>query len=232
MKKGISITTIIVLLVMGLFILTGCGNDNGKNTGRIEDGGNKNSGNLTDSQQGENIDLSEYIGTKTGKFYSQFTSGKMYMEYEMEYAGQKTKVISATNGQKIYSENIIDGQSAGIAIIDGTTMYTIDHENKLIVKMNDIPSGGNMLTSTIIEEEDVDMGDLKTGTRTIDGKTYNTEELTVDNTKVIMCFDGSNLAYMISEFDGEEMIIKLIKISTSVDDKLFEIPSDYEVVEM
>jgi len=228
MKKSISIVTVIMFLIIGLFILTGCGNNDEENTEKQVE----NSNNPTSSQQQEeNTELSGYLGTKTGKFYNQFTNGKMYMEYEMDYEGQKTKVISATNGQKIYSESIVNGQSAGTSIIDGNTMYTIDHNSKMVIKMTN-KATANTIATTIIEENDVDMANLKTGTRTIDGKTYDTEEFTVEGTTAIMCFDGNNLAYMVSEYEGEEMIIKVVKTSNTVDDKLFEIPSDYEKLEI
>lgn len=227
MKKVISILTIIVFLIGGLFILTGCGNNNEENTEKQVENNNPTSS----QEQEENTELSGYLGTKTGKFYNQFTNEKMYMEYEMDYEGQKTKVISATNGQKIYSENIVNGQSAGTSIIDGNIMYTIDHNSKMVIKMTNNTTA-NTIATTIIEENDVDMANLKTGTRTIDGKTYDTEELTVEGTTAIMCFDGNNLAYMVSEYEGEEMIIKVVKTSNTVDDKLFEIPSDYQVIEM
>ena len=228
MKKVISILVIIILLGIGLFTLTGCGNNNEENTEKQVESSNNPT---TAEQNEERTDLSGYLGTKTGKFYSQFKNDKMYMEYEMEYEGQKTKVVSATNGQKIYSESSINDEVAGASIIDGNTIYTIDHSSKMVIKMSTNTSS-NTVATTVLEESDVDMEHLKTGTRTIDGKSYDTEEWTVDGTKAIMCFDGDDLAYMVSEYEGEEMIMKVIKASNTVDDKLFEIPANYQLIEM
>ncbi len=172
------------------------------------------------------IDLAGFIGTKTGKFYSQFADGKMYMKYETVVEGMAMTVISAIKGDKVYSESIIDGVSSGTTIMDGEKMYIIDHASKMVITM---ALGENAMTiaNTIVEEGDVDMGDLVKGTKEIDGKKYDTEEWIVDGVSNVMCFDGNDLKYIISEDSGMEMVIKVVEISNKVDDKLFEIPSGY-----
>ena len=50
--------------------------------------------------------------------------------------------------------------------------------------------------------------------------------------KSILCFDGDKLAYMVGEFEGEEMVIKVIKIDSKVDDSLFELPEGYQIMSM
>ena len=37
---------------------------------------------------------------------------------------------------------------------------------------------------------------------------------------------------MIGAFEGEEVTMKIVEASDKVDDKLFEIPDDYQVMEM
>jgi len=175
-------------------------------------------------------ELEGYLATKTGKFYSQF-GDKMYMKYEMEMEGQIFTMISATSGDKTYSETIMGGVSAGVSIMDGETMYVIDHASKMVMKMG-LQADAQTIAGSIIEESDVDMGELKEGTREIDGKTYDTEEWIIDGGASIMCFDGDDLVYMIGAFEGEEAVMKIIEASDKVDDKLFEIPDDYQMMEM
>ena len=175
-------------------------------------------------------ELEGYLATKTGKFYSQF-AGKMYMEYEMEMEGQKLTMITATSGDKSYSETVIGGVSTGVSIMDGETMYVIDHASKMVIKMG-LQADAQTIAGTIVEESDVDMGELKEGTRKIDGKTYETEEWIIDGGASIMCFDGDDLVYMIGAFEGEEAVMKIIEASDKVDEKLFEIPDDYQMMEM
>jgi len=183
------------------------------------------------SQDDNSVDLSGYLGTKTGKFYSQFADGRMYMEYEMEMEGQTMTMISVTDGDRNYSETKMGGESMGVSIMDGEDMYTIDHASKMVVKMS-IGASAQTIAGAVLEESDVDMGDLKTGTREIDGKTYDTEEWVVEGAASIMCFDGDTLAYMIGAFEGEEVVMKVIEVSNNVDDSLFVIPDGYTLIEM
>jgi len=176
-------------------------------------------------------DLSGWLNTRTGKFYSQFADGKMYMEYETEQEGMVMTVISATNGDKTYSESKVDGQSMGASIIDGEYMYTIDHASKMIIKMS-LQASGQEMMDTMLEESDVNPADLVTGTREIDGKTYDTEEWAMDEGKSILCFDGDTLAYMIGEYGEIEMLIKVLKVSGEVDESLFELPEGYQMMSM
>jgi len=175
--------------------------------------------------------MAGFLGTKTGRFYSQFADGRMYMEYEMEMEGQTMTMISATNGEKNYSETKMGGAAVSASVMDGETMYVIDHASKMVIKMG-LQADAQTIAGTVLEESDVDMGDLKTGTREIDGKTYDTEEWIVEGAASIFCFDGDDLAYMIGAFEGEEMVMKIVEASDKVDDSLFEIPEDYTVMEM
>ena len=182
-------------------------------------------------QGGEPVDLSGFLGTKTGKFYSRFANGRIYVEYETEMEGQVISIVTATNGDKTYSETKMGGTSMGVSIMDAEDMYTIDHTSRMVIKMS-LQANAQTIAGAVLEESDVDMGDFKTGTREIGGKTYDTEELTVEGAAAVYCFDGDDLAYIISAFDGTEMTMKIVEISDKVDDSLFEIPQDYTVMTM
>lgn len=234
MKKFLAL----LLAATMLLSLTACGGDT---TPPADSGGdvqqeqqntpNPAEGEDAQSPDDSDADLSGYLGTKTGKFYSQFADGRMYMEYEMEMEGQTMTMISATNGVKTYSETLIDGMSMGVSLMDGTDMYTIDHASKLVIKMA-LSANAQTIAGTVLEESDVDMGDFKTGTREIDGKTYDTEEWIVEGAASIMCFDGDTLVYMIGAMEGMEVMMKIVEISDKVDESLFNIPADYTVMEM
>lgn len=180
------------------------------------------------SDSSDSTVTSAWLGTKTGSFYSRFQDG-MYMEYEMTYEGGVMSVISAAKNGKNYTESRIDGQSAGVSIMDGEYIYSIDHENKMVIKMS-VQTGGQEIVDTMLAEGEADLSSMQSGTRAVDGKTFDTEEWETDGAKTIFCFDGDELAYMIAEYGGEEIILKIIKTSGEVDEKLFEIPSDYQVI--
>ena len=228
MKKWL----ILLLSVTMLFMFTGCG------------GGEEPAPTATEGEQVQQEEpaaepeeeklpeeLSGFAGTKTGAFYSQFADGKMYMEYETEIEGQQMTLISATNGDKIYSESRMGDVTAGVSIIDGDVMYTIDHNSKMVVKMP-LQADAQTIATNIMEESDVNMDEMKSGKRTIDGKEYDTEEWHMEDGASIMCFDGDQLAYIIGEADGTEAIMKIVKVSKDVDESLFEIPDDYQMMEM
>lgn len=232
MKKLLSL---IIALAM-IFTLTACSSDtapqNGDESQQVQQQDEQQSEvENQQEEQGESLDLSGFAGTKTGKFYSRFADSKMYMKYESVVEGMTMTVISATSGDKIYSESIIDGVSSSVTVMDGETMYIIDHANKMIMKMA-LNADAVTIANTIVEESDVDMGELKEGTKEIDGKIYNTEEWVVDGVSAVMCFDGNDLKYMVSAYEGTEMVIKILEISDKVDDGLFELPSDYTMIEM
>ena len=175
--------------------------------------------------------MTGFLGTKTGRFYSRFADGRMYMEYEMEMEGQVMSMISATNGDKTYSETKMDGAAVSASVMDGETMYVIDHAGKMVIKMG-LQADAQTIAGAVLEESDVDMGTFTTGTKEIDGKTYDTEELIVEGGAAIYCFDGDDLAYIISAFEGEEIVMKVVEVSDKVDESLFEIPTDYALMEM
>ena len=184
------------------------------------------------SQQGDDpIDLSGFLGTKTGKFYSRFADGRMYMEYETEMEGMAMTVISASNGERTYSETKMDGASLGVNIMVGEDMYTIDHASKMVIKMS-LQANAQTIAGAVLEESDVDMGAFTTGTKEIDGKTYDTEELIVEGASAIYCFAGDDLVYIISSFEGQEAVMKIVEVTDKVDDSLFEIPEDYTLMEL
>lgn len=185
--------------------------------------------NIPDDSKPSAANSDQWLNTKTGRFYSGFSDGKIYMEYEMDYYGTLMNVKTATLDGKTYSESTIDGQSMGASIMDGEYMYTIYHADKTVYKM-DMPKTAMETVKTMISEEDVNLSALKTGTREIDGKTYDTEDFGIDGTASIMCFDGDRLAYMIAGSGEEEMILKIVRADNNVDEALFKIPSDYEIV--
>ncbi|MBR3693186.1 MAG: hypothetical protein IKL88_01535, partial [Erysipelotrichales bacterium] len=172
MKKLLAVLLAVVMVVA----LTGCGNKDND----TDPNNNNDDPNITEVKDQNDpvdvVDMNTYLGTKTGKFYSQFTDGKMYLEYEMEMEGTLITVISATEGDKVYSETLMGDMSAGITIMDGADMYVIDHASKMVIKMANAVGQEAMAGTSVIEEEDVDMGDLVRGTREIDGKKYDTEE--------------------------------------------------------
>ncbi len=231
MKKLLSM----LLIAMLAFSVTACGGGEAKDDTANNDAVQQEEVQKDEAQkeeaQKEEVELSPWLKTKTGQFYSQFKDGEMSMTYETSYEGSVMKVITASNGDgKTYSESFVDGKSAGVSIMDGEFMYAIDHSNKMVVKMA-VNADSQEMANVLMEESDVNPEAVVNGTYSIDGKTYETEEWEIDGAKSIMCFDGDDLAYIVGVYEGEEMAMKIVEFSAEVDDALFELPEDYEVME-
>jgi len=171
-----------------------------------------------------------FAATRTGRFYSRFAGGQMSMTYEMEMEGEMATVTVSTSGDKTYTETTFGGQKSAV-LFDGDTMYTIDHSSKMVVQMKAV-TDPTTVASSIISEDEIDLETMQNGTRKVDGRTYDTEVLTVDGTSVTYCFDGDTLAYMIATDGGEEYIIKVTSVSSEVDESLFTLPSDYQLIQV
>ncbi|MBQ3112696.1 MAG: hypothetical protein IJC70_07505, partial [Firmicutes bacterium] len=136
---------IALLTLLLLFSLTACGSDNNdpppvdqQQQQQGQQGQQEQQEQQEQQQPDVKIDeaLAEtFLNTKTGKFYSQFANGKMYMEYKTSLEGMEMTVISASNGSKTYSETLIGGISSGASIIEGDVMYTLMPEMKMAYKM-------------------------------------------------------------------------------------------------
>ena len=175
-----------------------------------------------------------YKDTKTGKYFSQFEGETLYMD--MEVRSVETGVMSmiiATDGVNTYLNSTIAGLGSSEMISTKDTLYMLDRQNK-IAYQSAVQSDAEATTSsaTVIKEDDVDMSDYKVGTYTIDNTTYDTEEWVIEGASCIVCFDGDDVAYMITS-DGEtEVFMKFNGLSTEVDESLFEIPSGFEIVNL
>ena len=76
--------------------------------------------------------------------------------------------------------------------------------------------------------------EYKTGKEKIDDKEYYYEEYYAlgDEITERYYFDGNELKYVKSiDSNGKEQIIKVVKLSSKVDDSVFDIPTDYELIE-
>ena len=225
-------TLLSILLTLALLLtLTACGG--GDDEGESADPGESQSGE-TGETGGEQPpeDLSGWLGTKTGRFYSRFATGAMTMTYEIEMEGQVMTMTTMSDGSgKTYTETAVGGTVLSASLMEGETMYVIDHSSKMVIKMA-LQADAETIAGEVLGEGDLDMGSFKTGSREVDGKTYDTEEWLMEGVTAVYCFDGDDLIYMISALDGIESVMKIVEASDKVDSAKFTIPADYTLMEM
>lgn len=205
MKKIVKSSLIAILLVAAAIAITGCGAKKDK----------------TYNTLGKTLLGDTYIMELEGD--------------NLEETGEKTTLTIAKKGDNILQEVKVGEEKMSIIFKDNTT-YLVAHNQKVYKKTE----GGN--ESSLSEDAFLSKDELealktqeyKTGKESIDGKEYDYEEYYDSENKITerYYFDGNELKYVKSaDSDGEEQIMKVVKLSSEVDDSIFNIPADYTLEE-
>ena len=214
MKKIFKSILAILLLTSLVFAVTGCNKKNNSNNNEagVEDG-----------------------KSKTYNALKKVFSGNEYTISFEQKDGSKVKL--ATKGDNIFMDATEEGEHLSIIQKDGKT-YVISHDEKMYM----VSEGeeGEMLDKNefeIISKDDlakIENSQYKTGKETIDGKEYEYEEyVNSDSLTERYYFEGKDLKYIKTiDEDGEEEIMKIVEMSSTVNDSVFEIPADYEKVDI
>lgn len=230
MKKSLKLVLAIMLIISLAFAITGCGNN------KNNEEGTKNEGNVNLENKVE-----ENGKSKTYNVLSKAFSGE---NYEMKLQGktdvgegeEEITMTVATKGENIYMDVNAVSQHVTIMYKDGIT-YLISHDEKAYITMQGKDEETFDEDMKLISKED--LKDMETkectkGKETIDGTEYDYEEFKADNGTATdrFYFLNNDLKYIKSiDEDGEELM-KIVKLSSEVDDSLFNIPTDYEVMDM
>ncbi|MBR3163238.1 MAG: hypothetical protein IKF17_03980 [Clostridia bacterium] len=172
-------------------------------------------------------------GTKVAKLSKKIEKSHEY-KLEMKDESNYEIVISEKNNQTAIDMNN-NGERVTTVIKDGVE-YLILHEQREYYAYN------SETEQAIVTDTLKDLGKAdSTGKEKINGKTYKYEEyhgfegfmtstgLETDEEHVStrFYFKGNNLVYIKTMVEGQEDELLEIKITYSVPDELFEIPSDY-----
>ena len=166
--------------------------------------------------------------TKTLAFFQKYLIGGEYtMEMKTAADGVEATMKSAFKGEMMYSESDMDGMKSIMVMKDGF-QYIIDHSGKTVMKMQMVD---NAAVADMFSDE---AGNYETatasGTTEYNGKTYEYEEFTVEGETVQYLFDGDDLKIIKANVMGTESIVEILSIKKGADEKLFEIPEDYQLI--
>ena len=205
MKKIVKSSLIAILLVAAAIAITGCGAKKDK----------------TYNTLGKTLLGDTYIMELEGD--------------NLEETGEKTTLTIAKKGDNILQEVKVGEEKMSIIFKDNTT-YLVVHEQKIYMKTEgrDESSLSEDAFLSKDELEALKTQEYKTGKESIDGKEYDYEEYYDSENKITerYYFDGNELKYVKSaDSDGEEQIMKVVKLSSEVDDSIFNIPADYTLEE-
>lgn len=207
MKKTLKISLIILVIALIPFIITGC-----------KFGGPK--------------EEKEEEGSKTYANLSKTLLSDNYVLTMEENGGKIT--IAVKGGNSCYEMEDDTGKQT-IMFKDGIS-YIIYHADKQYMA---VPTDGEDLGLNDFEafpKEELEKTktlECTKGKETIEGKEYEYEEFKDEDAGVTdrYYWVGDDLKYFKSTKDSEESLTKITKLTSEVDDKLFDIPEDYEEIE-
>ena len=172
--------------------------------------------------------------SKTYNALSQAFSGDNYI-VSFEEEGVST-ITLAVKGENIYMDVKEPETSLAVVYKDNTT-YVISHADKMY--MTSEGKDEEMLSEDmgIISKEDLqelETAGYERGKEEINGIEYEYEEYKdEEGLTERYYFEGNDLKYIKTIQEGEDdLIVKVLELSSEVDDSVFEIPSDYEKIEM
>ena len=190
--------------------------------------------NKTESE--ETLDATyEYENSKINDLYTQLEQQQTF-SFTTTDLEKGSKEFYAKNGEKAYVETVKNNKKTQFIIRDGNSYLLSQNSKKYYTYENNSAD----LNKIIIQLEEVVDTAYTKGKEKIENKKYEYEEYNTSTdfvledleddddktTKTRFYFDGDKLVYIKTIIGNKEETLK-VDISNSVDDNLFEIPSDY-----
>lgn len=154
---------------------------------------------------------------------------------DLAETGEKGTLTIAKKGNNILQE-VRSGEEKMSVIFKDNMTYLVVHNQKIYAKAEGRDES-TLPEDAFLSEDELEAlktQEYKTGKESVDGKEYDYEEFKADEGKTTerYYFDGNELKYVKSiDSNGNEEIMKVVKLSSEVDDSIFDIPADYELVE-
>lgn len=225
----------IALALALVFALMACG---GEGTEPESKGGEDGGAPVVENQEEGGGLSSLFGGSKTADLFKRIASnGNLYMELrqnvDMEGFQYTMDMAVAQKGDRNAVDMLMDGQKQSSFILDGDETWMINHGDKTYFKMNMDAAGenGEVMDEDIYDPEELAKLKHTEGKMDIDGKTYDYEAFVMEGAEQKYCYDGKDLKYMVTEMDGGQQIIEVLKLSDKAPDSMFDIPKDYTEVE-
>ena len=144
--------------------------------------------------------------------------------YTAVFRYEGNDITTVCKGDNFYMDTKTDEGNA-ILIKNGDGIYMLSPDEKVGVKMSELPDEMEDFSEDIEVE-----GDYTTGEMDVEGKSYYYEEFTDEDGTTRYCFDGDMLRYIVYNENGETTQVELVSISLDVDESLFTVPGDYTIM--
>ena len=234
------LTLITSLLMAALLAFSGCGN---KDADQSQNGDTPPASESVDGNNKDD-DKASPDDTRLSKSFADVMNSKNYtIEYKsMVDMGDGKEVemettMAVKGDQQAFITEIEDQKSQ--TVIKDKKIYIIDHANKTVVVMNEVSSDTAEMDT--LSPADVNLSNLvytESGREDFFGDMRDYEEYKSGESRIRYYFDDDDkddnrdlegMAFMTSEGTMKWIIDDL---SDKVDDKMFEIPADYEKFDM
>ena len=172
------------------------------------------------------------LGDYTGEFLSKYVEGgKYYIVQNSIIDGNTTQVEIAVDGVKA-SEKI----GTQIKIIDKDMLYFVIHDNKAIITSPVADSMKEGFTNFISVKTSAEAQAAlqNTGEEELFGEKFGFEEFkNKDGIVAKYYYDDITLRYVkMTDENGKEEIIQVVKISTDIPEEMFKIPDGYVIQDL
>lgn len=232
MRKSV----LIILLLSIIVFISACGSpdDPVMSSEPIETAQDKEQ-HLTENAEPDRDNQEPLVDRLSTIYVDMMKNDKYTMKYRafMEMEGVETEteitlVISeGRTAMKMETDSITN-----TTIIKEEKMHMVDHNSQTVMVM---PFNTEDIVDDTVQPQDIEasnMGYIGKGTGEFMGNIRDYEEYSVEDAKVLYYFDGEDLVGMEMISDSGSFLIDIELMSDDVDESIFEIPVDYQIMEM
>lgn len=220
MKKILKIALIVMLAIITVVAITGCG---------------KKEENIVEEPK---IDLVNDAKSRTYNTFSKLSEDYILSIEGKEDLGEGEETVTITmavKGKNLSMDLRTDTEHMGVVYKDNTT-YVLLYDEKAYLKEHGKDEDA-IEDMNIFSPEDLDEikdEEFITGKESISGTEYYFEEFKdeKENETIRFYFQGNDLKYIRNISEDENVLLKVNELSSKVDDSLFEIPSDFSEIAM
>lgn len=158
-------------------------------------------------------------------------------EYDMEVDGETQHVVltSAIASATKLAVNTKTGDESMNIILNGSDYYIVVPSEKSAMYMT-IPNDGvedmaDSLEESMMPKFDASKATFEKGEGEVNGETLPYEKVTTEDGEVFLFYyeEGSlDIKYLC----GDDIVMKMVEFTHDVDDSLFEVPADYELIDL
>lgn len=158
-------------------------------------------------------------------------------EYDMEVDGETQHVVltSAIASATKIAVNTKTGDESMNIILNGSNYYIVVPSEKsamyMTVPNDSIEDMADSLEESMMPKFDASKATFEKGEGEVNGETLPYEKVTTEDGEVFLFYyeEGSlDIKYLC----GDDIVMKMVEFTHDVDDSIFEVPADYELIDL